>query len=272
MIEFKDNQPVIDLVSKKPRGLLIQLEEQGLLGRRANNRALLQVRVIGCTTAAALFVPRPRLVRRCIVQCCPAPGVGGSGTSIEESNSKAGLIDDIAVMCFFVVVVGANKQAAGGGNALYKAPPRPPVRDVVCKKQKCLHFLAMGYDTVLWDSEALSLLLPPRCAKEQMAHVPCDSSLGAFLFLFACRTTPSGAEHAGRRTVASSLFGHSRMSPGVSKHRMRGEIDRACSITFFHLNPSRPLHSSFLVGFSFVSYPPTPLSSLAVLMSGGGGC
>lgn len=43
MIEFKDNQPVIDLVSKKPRGLLIQLEEQGLLGRRANNRALLQV-------------------------------------------------------------------------------------------------------------------------------------------------------------------------------------------------------------------------------------
>ncbi|CAN0235300.1 unnamed protein product, partial [Hapterophycus canaliculatus] len=43
-IEFKDNQPVIDLVSKKPRGLLIQLEEQGLLGRRANNRALLQVK------------------------------------------------------------------------------------------------------------------------------------------------------------------------------------------------------------------------------------
>lgn len=43
MIEFKDNQPVIDLVSKKPRGLLIQLEEQGLLGRRANNKALLQV-------------------------------------------------------------------------------------------------------------------------------------------------------------------------------------------------------------------------------------
>lgn len=43
MIEFQDNQPVIDLVSKKPRGLLIQLEEQGLLGRRANNKALLQV-------------------------------------------------------------------------------------------------------------------------------------------------------------------------------------------------------------------------------------
>lgn len=42
MIEFKDNQPVIDLVSKKPRGLLMQLEEQGLLGRRANNKALLQ--------------------------------------------------------------------------------------------------------------------------------------------------------------------------------------------------------------------------------------
>lgn len=46
MIEFKDNQPVIDLVSKKPRGLLIQLEEQGLLGRRANNKALLQVQQI----------------------------------------------------------------------------------------------------------------------------------------------------------------------------------------------------------------------------------
>eukprot|EP00904_Undaria_pinnatifida_P004940 jgi/Undpi1/1576/HiC_scaffold_11.g04966.m1 len=43
MIEFKDNQPVIDLVSKKPRGLLMQLEEQGLLGRRANNKALLQL-------------------------------------------------------------------------------------------------------------------------------------------------------------------------------------------------------------------------------------
>lgn len=48
-IDFQDNQPVIDLVSKKPRGLLIQLEEQGLLGRRANNKALLQVcgRVFG---------------------------------------------------------------------------------------------------------------------------------------------------------------------------------------------------------------------------------
>lgn len=46
MIEFQDNQPVIDLVSKKPRGLLIQLEEQGLLGRRANNKALLQVRSV----------------------------------------------------------------------------------------------------------------------------------------------------------------------------------------------------------------------------------
>ncbi|CAB1121207.1 unnamed protein product [Ectocarpus sp. CCAP 1310/34] len=43
MIDFQDNQPVIDLVSKKPRGLLIQLEEQGLLGRRANNKALLQL-------------------------------------------------------------------------------------------------------------------------------------------------------------------------------------------------------------------------------------
>lgn len=42
-IDFKDNQPVIDLVSKKPKGLLVQLEEQGILGRRANNKALLQV-------------------------------------------------------------------------------------------------------------------------------------------------------------------------------------------------------------------------------------
>lgn len=42
-ISFKDNQPVIDLIMKKPTGLLIQLEELGLLGRRADNKALLQL-------------------------------------------------------------------------------------------------------------------------------------------------------------------------------------------------------------------------------------
>ena len=41
VISFRDNQPVIDLISKKPLGLLIMLEEQGLLGRKANNDALL---------------------------------------------------------------------------------------------------------------------------------------------------------------------------------------------------------------------------------------
>jgi myosin-5 len=42
-INFRDNQPVIDLISKKPNGLLIQMEELGLLGRKADNRALLQL-------------------------------------------------------------------------------------------------------------------------------------------------------------------------------------------------------------------------------------
>jgi len=41
VISFRDNQPVIDLIAKKPLGLLIMLEEQGLLGRKANNDALL---------------------------------------------------------------------------------------------------------------------------------------------------------------------------------------------------------------------------------------
>jgi len=41
VISFRDNQPVIDMVSKKPSGLLIILEEQGMLGRKANNDALL---------------------------------------------------------------------------------------------------------------------------------------------------------------------------------------------------------------------------------------
>lgn len=41
VISFRDNQPVIDLVCKKPTGLLIMLEEQGLLARKANNDALL---------------------------------------------------------------------------------------------------------------------------------------------------------------------------------------------------------------------------------------
>ena len=41
VISFRDNQPVIDLVTKKPTGLLIMLEEQGMLARKANNDALL---------------------------------------------------------------------------------------------------------------------------------------------------------------------------------------------------------------------------------------
>lgn len=64
MIEFKDNQPVIDLVSKKPRGLLIQLEEQGLLGRRANNKALLQVK---------RFVNRAVFITRLLINYVPSP-------------------------------------------------------------------------------------------------------------------------------------------------------------------------------------------------------
>lgn len=41
VISFRDNQPVIDLISKKPTGLLIMLEEQGMLARKVNNDALL---------------------------------------------------------------------------------------------------------------------------------------------------------------------------------------------------------------------------------------
>ena len=63
MIEFQDNQPVIDLVSKKPRGLLIQLEEQGLLGRRANNKALLQVRCGGSVLVVVVVSCRAACVR-----------------------------------------------------------------------------------------------------------------------------------------------------------------------------------------------------------------
>jgi myosin-5 len=32
-ISYKDNQHVIDLISKKPNGLLVMLEEQGMLNR-----------------------------------------------------------------------------------------------------------------------------------------------------------------------------------------------------------------------------------------------
>ncbi len=43
VIKFRDNQGVIDLISKKPTGLLIQMEEIGLLGRRSTDKALLQL-------------------------------------------------------------------------------------------------------------------------------------------------------------------------------------------------------------------------------------
>lgn len=66
MIEFQDNQPVIDLVSKKPRGLLIQLEEQGLLGRRANNKALLQVRWLSILCMVVCVTCTPRHETICI--------------------------------------------------------------------------------------------------------------------------------------------------------------------------------------------------------------
>ncbi len=43
VIKFRDNQGVIDLIAKKPTGLLIQMEEIGLLGRRSTDKALLQL-------------------------------------------------------------------------------------------------------------------------------------------------------------------------------------------------------------------------------------
>lgn len=41
VISFRDNQHVIDLISKKPSGLLIILEEHGFLNRKPDNKALL---------------------------------------------------------------------------------------------------------------------------------------------------------------------------------------------------------------------------------------
>jgi len=41
-IPFKNNQHIIDLISSKPSGLLIILEEHGMLNRKPDNRALLQ--------------------------------------------------------------------------------------------------------------------------------------------------------------------------------------------------------------------------------------
>lgn len=43
VIEFQDNQLVIDLISKKPEGLFILLEEHGMMGRKPDNGALLNV-------------------------------------------------------------------------------------------------------------------------------------------------------------------------------------------------------------------------------------
>ncbi|GMH55700.1 hypothetical protein TL16_g01972 [Triparma laevis f. inornata] len=40
-IAFQDNQPVIDLVSKKPEGLFFILEEHGMMNRKPDNKALL---------------------------------------------------------------------------------------------------------------------------------------------------------------------------------------------------------------------------------------
>ena len=42
-IAFQDNQPVIDLISKKPEGLFILLEEHGMMKRKPDNGALLNV-------------------------------------------------------------------------------------------------------------------------------------------------------------------------------------------------------------------------------------
>ena len=42
-IAFQDNQPVIDLISKKPEGLFILLEEHGMMKRKPDNDALLNV-------------------------------------------------------------------------------------------------------------------------------------------------------------------------------------------------------------------------------------
>jgi myosin-5 len=41
VIKFEDNQPVIDLISKKPSGLFCMLEEHCLMSREPNNQALL---------------------------------------------------------------------------------------------------------------------------------------------------------------------------------------------------------------------------------------
>jgi myosin-5 len=40
-ISFRDNQPVIDLISKKPMGLLYILEEHGMMNRKPDDKALL---------------------------------------------------------------------------------------------------------------------------------------------------------------------------------------------------------------------------------------
>ncbi|CAI5730535.1 unnamed protein product [Hyaloperonospora brassicae] len=134
-LEFKDNGPCLDLIDKKPLGILPLLDEQGMLGRRASDENFIQKlhqthlpksKVSGDT---AVYYSKPRFATDEFVVHHYAGEVTYNVTGFLEKNDDSLHNDLISLMdsseCEFLRKLYPITQAgveAGGAN------PRKPIR------------------------------------------------------------------------------------------------------------------------------------------------
>ncbi|KAI9922395.1 hypothetical protein PsorP6_002691 [Peronosclerospora sorghi] len=133
-LEFKDNGPCLDLIDKKPLGILPLLDEQGMLGRRASDENYIQklhqthLPKGKIPEDVTVYYSKPRFAADEFVIHHYAGEVTYNVTGFLEKNDDSLHNDLISLMdsskCEFLRQLYPLAQAAGGAN------PRKPIRKV----------------------------------------------------------------------------------------------------------------------------------------------
>ncbi|RLN91499.1 hypothetical protein BBJ28_00021197 [Nothophytophthora sp. Chile5] len=134
-LEFKDNGPCLDLIDKKPLGILPLLDEQAMLGRRASDENFIQklhqthVPKGKVPEGTAIYYSKPRFSNDEFVIHHYAGEVTYNVTGFLEKNDDSLHNDLISLMdsskCEFLRKLFPVAQGGAGGAA---ANPRKPIR------------------------------------------------------------------------------------------------------------------------------------------------
>ncbi|DBA02384.1 TPA: hypothetical protein N0F65_007203 [Lagenidium giganteum] len=137
-LEFKDNGPCLDLIDKKPMGILPLLDEQGMLGRRASDENYIQKLhqthlPQGKVDEANVYYSKPRFATDQFIIHHYAGQVTYTVTGFLEKNDDSLHNDLISLMhgsqCDFLrQLFPVSPDAGGGPGGASGNPMRKPIR------------------------------------------------------------------------------------------------------------------------------------------------